>query len=513
MRRRIYTWLIFLFVFIGCSLPLACNEAGLSEEKNEPKSKEVLSKPEGQSPDEIFSEPDEQKQAEQKPDEAFLEPDEQDMDGASSEQYEQSPKEAPSEPEKSTPKKLEGVVKWKGLDPKLPNDDLQSLSGIFTKAKILALGESAHGSVGYSQAHTRMIKFAVEKFGYRRILMEVLSDSRVLNQYVQTCKGDLWKILYNNPWKELHIERMKLYQWLCKYNQANPNKKVSVHSVDPQKPWEDMPLIRTFLKKVSTTLDKTYGEKLQTNCFGANDAHQIDWAYKPETSAYHRTKSLPEGKHKACLEAADGLALEMKKKSSDMTQKTSKVEYLDAVDALRSLKAWQEKSYFLFKDTKKALAIREKAFGPSVLWKWERNNPNKWPAILVAHNLHIAKKPLIVASTRDPWVGLETVGVQLARALGEGYGAIAQTGYKVSAMFVKGFYPIHTHKDSLDLLLEPLGDVLFVDTKTKWVKEKGNWRIQEEMLSNGREYNLSSSFDGVLFHKHSAAAIRLKSAP
>lgn len=406
-----------------------------------------------------------------------------------------------------------GVKELVGVEASLPTDDLGTFDQLLNQSKILAVGESAHGSAGYSKFQHRLAKYAIENFGYRKVLVELVSDARSINSYVQTCQGSINQALYNNPWHDDHTERRAFYEWLCQYNQQHPNDKVTVASVDPQKSWEDAPVIRSFLHDYSTQLEAEYATGIEANCFGAAKAHQIDWAFSQEASDYYANGGLPEDKHQACMGFVTSLEEIMDEQKISMITAVGPLKYFDAVDALRSLSAWQRKSYFQFSDFAQALAIREEAFGPSVMWKWLRNNPTLKPAILLAHNVHISKEILQATSANDPWEGLKPVGKHLKAKLHHKYNAIAQSGYQISAMF-SGNFPIPTSPDSIDVTLNALAKpYLVLNTNVPWVQAKPFWYTQEETIPNGRLYDLDSAFERLVFHAVSPASIRLGNLP
>lgn len=400
-----------------------------------------------------------------------------------------------------------GVTELSGTSPALPNTDLQAMKKIFKKAKILAIGESAHGSAGYLEMQHRLIKDLVENYGYRKLMMELVSDDRQLNQYVSTCQGNIINILYHNGWYDDASQRAALYQWLCQYNQAHPNDKVTVHSVDPQKPWQDAATLRAYLHSISTTVEDEFSPVLEANCFGAADADQLEWAFSPATSAYFTTGTLPEPQHQACLAGIQSLRTRMNQKKIQWVLAEGLYDFLNAEDALRSLEAWQIKSYYLFSDPAQAFAVREAQFGPAVHWRWRGTSLFPKKAILVAHNLHIAKKELQATGAGDPWEGLITVGTYLRGEMGKNYQAIAQSGYQVSAMF-SGNYPLPVASTSIDVTFHALAKPwLFLRTNASWVRNQGTWYVQEEGVVNGRPYDLHQSFDGLVFHDVSPAAV------
>lgn len=407
-----------------------------------------------------------------------------------------------------------GVQELKGVSAALSDEDLQALDPVFKDASILGIGESAHGSAGYAQAQHRLVKIAVEKYGYRKVMLELVSQDKALNQYVQTCQGDLKEILYRNPWNDHNAERKAFYEWLCAYNTAHPTDPVKVISVDPQKPWVDAPRIRAFTTLFA--IEKAFSDPIEANCFGAAKTDQIDWAFSKETSDYFAKKSLDETKHAACVKILDELAENLiynrgrliRAQLPGKTKAELKDAYYDVLDAVRSLKAWEMKSYVMFSDEKASMAFREAAFGPSVLWQWKRLEKKPKKAILIGHNLHLTKLPLKATGTNDPWEGLVTVGTQLKRALGKKYKVIAQSGYQIAATYSGGNYPFPSASNSIDFNLKSLQKpFLLLDTQAPWIAKKSLWYVHEEGVQDGRKYQIRKAFDSIFFHAVSPASV------
>jgi erythromycin esterase len=84
----------------------------------------------------------------------------------------------------------DGVHSLSGIDEMLPDDDLQPLDSILGDAKNVGFGESVHTTGGYTQAKFRVIKYLVEKKGFRAIGWEWQRvDGQVVEDYIVDGKG------------------------------------------------------------------------------------------------------------------------------------------------------------------------------------------------------------------------------------------------------------------------------------------------------------------------------------
>lgn len=388
------------------------------------------------------------------------------------------------------------------------NSDLEKFDGLARKAEIFAIGESAHGVAGYQDFEFRLTKYLITHHGYRRVLIEVLSDDRALNTFLTTGQGNLTEILYLNPWQGSDIEMFNFFSWIRSFNVRYPYDLVTVHAPDPQNPWQDSPVIQAFVQlydaKYNQNLTSEVFANIYDNCFGATFANQIDWAFSPETDAYYDCLCLPDNKTASCVGGINYLEDMVKAEEKSLHKWLGKTYVDDVLYALRSLRSWQLKSATLFSSPYQSARYREPVFGVNALYLAERENHKKSGTVLIAHNLHICKTTLLTTFIGpnpdvDPFFNIHPMGYVLHENLGDKYVAVSQSGYNVSAMFA-GQYPIPTSPLSIDVTLHALNhSLLLLDTHAHWVEAQGIWLAHEESVPNGRYYPLKESFDRLVF--------------
>src|SRR5690349_3742906 len=84
----------------------------------------------------------------------------------------------------------DGVHALAGIDETLPDDDLAPLDAILGDARNVGLGESVHTTGGYTQAKLRVIKYLVEKKGFRALGWEWQRvNGQVVEDYIVGGKG------------------------------------------------------------------------------------------------------------------------------------------------------------------------------------------------------------------------------------------------------------------------------------------------------------------------------------
>src|SRR5262245_43313537 len=85
-----------------------------------------------------------------------------------------------------------GLFEIDGNDPELPTHDLKPLGEIVASSKYVGLGEVMHTSGGIERMKDRVVRYLVEKKGFRALGLEnswLLVDH--LQSYIQTCQGDI----------------------------------------------------------------------------------------------------------------------------------------------------------------------------------------------------------------------------------------------------------------------------------------------------------------------------------
>jgi erythromycin esterase len=70
--------------------------------------------------------------------------------------------------------------------------DLKLLKSLFTSKKVIAIGESTHGSKEFFQAKSEIIKFLITSCGFKVISVEIdLISSLYINDYIKGRSGNL----------------------------------------------------------------------------------------------------------------------------------------------------------------------------------------------------------------------------------------------------------------------------------------------------------------------------------
>jgi erythromycin esterase len=109
------------------------------------------------------------------------------------------------------------------VDPAAPDGDLAFLGPLVGNARVVGLGEAAHGGSEFFRMKHRMFRYLVERQGFNAFGLEAdLGICRDLDAYVLTGNGDPRRILAEQvlwPWRAEEV--LDLVTWMRAYN-ADP---------------------------------------------------------------------------------------------------------------------------------------------------------------------------------------------------------------------------------------------------------------------------------------------------
>ena len=145
-----------------------------------------------------------------------------------------------------------------------PSDfsDLTYLKSIVKDSKIIALGESTHGTSEFFKVKHRILQYAILELGVRTFILE---DNQLIaekiNDYVLYGKGEAEKVIQSlfGVWNR--EEMLQLIKWMRTYNNSHPLNMVEFVGMDVQNPKLALEQKYKFLHQKDTTLAKK-SEKL-----------------------------------------------------------------------------------------------------------------------------------------------------------------------------------------------------------------------------------------------------------
>ncbi|WNH12716.1 erythromycin esterase family protein [Thalassobellus suaedae] len=132
--------------------------------------------------------------------------------------------------------------------------DLKLLKKTLKDAKIVALGESTHGTSEFFKMKHRLIAFLVKEMGFTQFAMEApIASSVPINEYILYGKGDLYSVVSGQKYDAWDMEEFAdLIEWLKDYNSKVPDNK-KVHFFGLSMGYNDIGRERTiaYLRKVA----------------------------------------------------------------------------------------------------------------------------------------------------------------------------------------------------------------------------------------------------------------------
>ncbi|MEV5593038.1 erythromycin esterase family protein [Streptomyces sp. NPDC052496] len=146
----------------------------------------------------------------------------------------------------------EHAVPLRGLVAGAPSDDLQPLKGALSRARIVGLGESTHGTREFFQLKHRLLEFLVTELGFSVLAMEAsASAAPAVDAYVRHGVGDAETALRGlGFWTWRTYEVLAVIEWLRAYNRGRPEgEKVRFAGVDPQKCGASVSALETLLRE------------------------------------------------------------------------------------------------------------------------------------------------------------------------------------------------------------------------------------------------------------------------
>jgi len=114
--------------------------------------------------------------------------------------------------------------------------NLKQLITDISSKKIIALGESTHGTKEFTILRAEIVKSLVSQYGFNAFLLEAdFMPCKAINEFILTGKGDPETLLLNvRLWPWIHQDFLDLIIWMKDYNQLHPSGKVQFFGMDSQ---------------------------------------------------------------------------------------------------------------------------------------------------------------------------------------------------------------------------------------------------------------------------------------
>lgn len=392
--------------------------------------------------------------------------------------------------------------------------DLEFLKTIVKDSKIIALGESTHGTSEFFKVKHRILQYAILELGVRVFILE---DNQLIveriNEYVLYGKKDAETVIKGlfGVWNR--EEMLQIIKWVRLYNIDNPTRKVEFVGMDVQNPQLALNAIDEFLKQKDAILQKKSNLLLSEI--------KEDWSnsyFKDETELLKWDRDAEEN-HTIFLNNKSKWLRESKNKSDSL-----KVEW--AVKNARTVKQFVESTLGGNYEG------RDKVMAENVQWIIEQRKPDT-KVVIWAHDSHISRGD---SEDKDSnFFAGQSMGSYLSKKHKSDYSTLGLFTYQGTCLGTISYsdftlidFDIYTSPDgSLDAALHTISqekntNFLIMDLKPfKSYSEKFNWMtikrpvryvgyVAEDYGFGGR-YSIPYQFDGIIFIDKSTAATKINS--
>jgi erythromycin esterase len=250
------------------------------------------------------------------------------------------------------------------------------LKPILSKAKVVGLGETTHGTHEIYQLKHRLVEFLVVELDFNVIAFEAsFSACNAINDYVLYGKGDLATSVTEQGYVVWDIEEfVDLVKWLREHNNAVPeDKKVRFHGLDLCGNDWGRGVALNYLRRVAP--ERIEASKM---LFDAIASEEAKWPTFIDDEAKHAIDAL--------LQQLQSLMSEFATHKEDYISKTSAEEFDQTYRYLRVMQQWliQNGSH------KRTNASRSTFMAENLVYLADRAPANA-KFIVWEHNDHIGK--------------------------------------------------------------------------------------------------------------------------
>ena len=408
---------------------------------------------------------------------------------------------------------LPGVTEFRTSPEKISDAELSTLlHARVAAADVVAIGESVHGSAGFLQIQTRLIRYLVTSHDMRLIVWENPTlRSLELARWVASCT----KARSLAPVDVLYFPTtadLALWDWVCDFNIANPHNPIIFRGMDVwDRPWEHFARLQVMGDRVGIAPHLL--KRIATVCPAVRAASwsEIDTVL---AQVQQDGKFTPEIDYQQCradlttlLETATNSALAKKRKKD-----VSADEAFELALSASTLLGWLGFYNHNWSDDILSWNARDLTQGRNLMLLMAKHGAAR--AILSAHTSHTSHN----RSPADWWgFGDLKSGVYFFTQLTQKkVFNIALTAYAASGAQGEWSHPVANN--SLDKKLHDAGhrfsfvpsDAAFLAENPKWWMQNGNFPGPHE---SGVELILPDHFDAYIFFRESRLDKALPARP
>lgn len=398
---------------------------------------------------------------------------------------------------------LPGVTEFRTSPEQITDAELSALlDARVASVDVVALGESVHGSSGFLRIQTRLIRYLVEKHGFRLIVWENPTlRSLELGQWVSSCT----KVKTPAPIDALYMPTtsdLALWDWVCDFNRSHPGNPIVFRGMDVwDRPWEHYSKIRAL--GILVGIDPLLLKSIETFCPASKSS---SW---PEIESIfgqmsHDGKFLPEADYEKCrtilttlLNTSRQSGIEKQKKKDPGSD-----EAFELAISASTILGWLGFYNYNWSNDILSWNERDLAQGRNLMLVMEKHNASR--SILSAHTSHVSHN-----RSQADWWGFGDIksGISFFNAMTrKKVFNIAFTAYEASG--AQGDWSLPTASNSLDKKLHDSGHAFsFFASNSAFLSENPKWWIQNQNYpgpyESGVELTLGDHFDAFIFFDRS----------
>ena len=346
------------------------------------------------------------------------------------------------------------------VEPETGLDDLMFLEDLVGDARIVALGESNHGTHEFFQLKHRLVEYLVEEMGFDLLAVEAnWPEADLVNDYIRTCEGDERSLLVGlRYWTWNTQEILDLVQWMCAHNQTSGVEPVSFTGFDMQSPDAAMESVIAFVEQV----DPSYAREARIGYSCLRLSRLQDYAERPQATR--------EGCRERVQAVYDHLVAEqVSYEEQSSPELFARAEHsadmvLQAEDCLADFDACE----------------RDRYMAENVIWLLQQAGPEA-RVILWAHNDHVADRITSSGRSMGAYVreayGRDLLIVGLASGDEGSFNAITYEWGRLGGVDIhqapeapRGSYESYFARAEMERMALDLRDVP-ADTGAEWLTE------------------------------------------
>jgi len=384
--------------------------------------------------------------------------------------------------------------------------DLRPLEKMARAARVVALGEPAHGAHEPLALRNRLFEFLVERMGFTAIAIESgLSESQRVQKFVLGGRGTARDVVRHGlTWGFGELdENVALVQWMHDYN-ANPahSRKIRFYGIDLSSGGD------AAFGRARVTIDAALSFLERADTASANGMRAKLEPYLDRFSSPGYPKLAPMDRDRVSA-AIDGIISMLERERATLVTNSSEADYewaLRNAESARQLDAFFRVEPPPTADGSmpptlyRAMNVRDSSMAANLEWVLAREGA-QGRVMLYAHDAHVMRSALIGPLWKSFARPATSMGVHLGQELGPSLFIIATS----SANNAPGLPQATLDSSSVDAALARVGPPLFLlklrsaeqsAGATSWLAERHRFRINFDTYI---EVVPDSAFDALMF--------------